>query len=818
MSERIGRFEIVRELGRGAQSVVYLARDPHLQREVAIKTLHFSRPDPQKNQQLLSEARMVSQLRHPNIVPIFEAGEEQGDLYLVFEFVPGQNLGEYLKANGRQSAVKAIAILGPVLDAIAHAHAAGIIHRDLKPNNILIDNDGTPRVMDFGIAARVEALSGEDEAFMGTPAYMAPECFALRESSERTDVFSAGLVFYELLTGQRAVHGNNAYEVLDRITNEDIRLPKISGVEIDDQLASVLYKAIARDPQQRFSSVTQMREALDAYLEPGDLVASTDTKQSTIDFLLRRMRHKSDFPALSESVGTINKITGSDKESVSNLSNSILKDFSLTNKILRLVNSVYYRQAGGGNISTISRAVLVLGFDAVRNIAITVMLFEHLKNKGNAAHLKEEFLRANLAGILAKDIGDKSSVRDVEQVFICAMFHNLGRLLSQYYFPDETDEIKRVIEQKPCSEEAATVQVLGISFEDLGIGIARTWGFPNLIVNSMRKLPAGSIRKASTIEERMRILSSFSNELCSMISDVESEEQQKELRKLAARYSDNVALSEQAMRETMVKSFQEVAQFASIIGINLKQSTFGKQMKSWATKPASVVAVSPVKDVPAGVSDSAETILLDVVPAGAPGAPARTVVGGVGEEGAVTGDDDEQDSAEVGNSEVILMAGIQDISNTLVEDFKLNDVLRIILETMYRAKGFKRVILCVRDARNNTMLGRFGFGPDALEISKRFNFSLVFTPDIFHAALSKGVDILISDTNDPKISSRIPEWYRKGVNAGTFVIFPLCMKSNPVALIYADSDSAGEIVIPEKELSLLRTLRNQAVLAIKQSS
>ena len=125
MSKEIGRFEIVRELGRGAQSVVYLARDPHLQREVAIKTLHFSRPDAGKNQQLLSEARMVSQLRHPNIVPIFEADEEQGDLYLVFELVPGDNLGDYLKKNGRLTPVKAIAILHPVLDAIAHAHAAG---------------------------------------------------------------------------------------------------------------------------------------------------------------------------------------------------------------------------------------------------------------------------------------------------------------------------------------------------------------------------------------------------------------------------------------------------------------------------------------------------------------------------------------------------------------------------------------------------------------------------------------------------------------------------------------------------------------------
>ena len=808
MGKNIGRFEIVRELGRGAQSVVYLARDPHLQREVAIKTLHFSRPDPLKNQQLLSEARMVSQLRHSNIVPIFEAGEEQGDLYLVFEYVPGLNLGEYLRVNGRLTPVKAISILIPVLDAIAHAHAAGIIHRDLKPQNVLLGSDNTPRVMDFGIAARIEAQGGDDEAFMGTPGYMAPEYIERRECNEATDVFAAGLLFYELLTGQPAVRGENIYEVMNRIANQDVRLPKNEGIEIDDALASILYKATARDPQQRYASVAQMREALENYLEPDEIVESADARQSTIDFLLRRMRHKSDFPALSESVSTINKIAGSDKETISNLSNSILKDFSLTNKILRLVNSVYYRQAGGGSISTISRAVLVLGFDAVRNIAITVMLFEHLQNKGNANQLKEDFLRANLAAILAKDISEQSSSRDVEQVFICSMFHNLGRLLSQFYFPDESEEIKRTMEQKPCTEDVAAVQVLGLTFEELGIGIARTWGFPSLIVNSMRKLPAGNVRKANTAEDRMRILSGFSNELCGLISDVEPEQREKALRKVTARFGDTIPLSEQALRETMEKSFREVAQFAGIIGINLKKSAFGRQLQRWGAKSDAKGAQETEKDGQSqgleSTTETSATVLSGAVPAGAPGSPR---------------DLDEDDGViGAGNSEVILMAGIQDISNTLVEDFKLNDVLRIILETMYRAKGFKRVILCVRDARANTMLGRFGFGPDAPEVARCFNFSLAFTPDIFHAALSKGVDILISDTNDPKIASRIPPWYRKGVNAGTFVIFPLSIRNNPVAMIYADCDRAGEIVIPEKELSLLRTLRNQAVLAIKQSS
>ena len=121
---------------------------------------------------------------------------------------------------------------------------------------------------------------------------------------------------------------------------------------------------------------------------------------------------------------------------------------------------------------------------------------------------------------------------------------------------------------------------------------------------------------------------------------------------------------------------------------------------------------------------------------------------------------------------------------------------------MYRAKGFKRIILCVRDARSNSMLGRFGFGPNAPEIAKRFRFSLVFAADIFHAALANGVDVLISDTSEAKIAARIPAWFRKAVSAETFVVFPLCVKGNPVAMIYADREHAGEIVISEKELSL----------------
>jgi serine/threonine protein kinase len=729
-------------------------------------------------------------MRHPNVVPIFEAGEEDGDLYLVFEFVPGRNLGEYLRDAVALSPVRAISVMRPVLEAIAHAHSLGVIHRDLKPSNILIDEKGFPRVMDFGIAARVEAASaGDDRGLTGTPAYMAPEYIEHRQIDRRADIFAAGLVFLELLTGRRAVPGSDAAGIMRRIVEEDIRPP--ADAALDEGLTAILYRMLARDPVQRYESAELVLEALDDYLEPpGEEAPATPGTQGTVEFLLRRMRRKSDFPALSESVGAVNKIASSDRDSVAKLSSSILKDFALTNKILKLVNSAHFRQAGGGSISTVSRAVMVLGFDAVRNLAITVLLFEHLQNKSNANQLKDEFLRANLAGILARDIGARTKMGDVEQAFICAMFHNLGRMLTQFYFPEEGEEIRRRMEQKNLSEAQASHAVLGISFEDLGVGITQHWGFPPLIVNSMRRLPAGPVRRPVVPEEKLRVLSSISNELCMVVAGASPEERQKALRKVSARFSDSVSISHEEMQKTLEHSFEELAQFASAMHISLQQTPFGRQVRAWSGKAAR-------RDDAGGVGDDVldRTVLIE-----SPFFP---------------------DSPGAGNDpagvEAILTAGIRDISNALVEDFALNDVLRIILETMYRAKGFHHVVLCIKDARANVMQGRFGFGPEANEMAKKFRFPLSFAPDIFHAAISKGVDILITDVDDPKISGRVPDWYRKGIGAGSFVLFPLTIKNNPVALIYADMEQAGAIVIPEKELSLLRTLRNQALLAIKQT-
>jgi serine/threonine protein kinase len=806
MIETIGRFEVRRELGRGSQSVVYLAWDPQLEREVAIKTLHLGSRDYEHNALFLDEARLVSKLRHPNVVPIYDAGEQDGDLYLVFEYIDGRSLLEMLQAEGSIPKPRAADLMRQVLDAVAKAHALGVIHRDLKPSNILVDAQGTPRVMDFGIASRLPETGREElDRLVGTPAYMAPEYITDRVVSERMDVFAAGLVLLELVTGKRVFQGGGSAVLLDRIPREPVTLPRDAG--IDDQLGSIILRACAIDPAQRFPTAAEMRQALETYLGMGsEVIVPTGeteaTHQSTLDFLLRRMRHRTDFPALSDSVSAINRMTHSDRESVNKLSNTILKDYALTNKILKLVNSAFYRQVGGGNISTVSRAVIVLGFDTIRNIAITVLLFEHLQDKANARELKESFLRANLAGLLARHAAVKVMPREGEEAFICALFHGLGQLLAQFYFPEEVEQIRNLMQSKRLSEDAASAKVLGIPLEELGIGIARTWGFPATIVNSMRRLPAGTVRKPATRDETLRMLAGFSNELCDMIADVAPEGRTEAIQAVADRFGNSMQIGEEQLQETVEGSFEELAQVASVLRVNLTQSPFARQVKAFTGDDGAAQAAT------AGAKEDQM--------------PESTLLGGstMPEGGTVVAGEEAADDADVAvpdDAQGVLAAGIQDISNSLVEDFSLNDILYITIETMYRAMGFQRVLLCLKDVKAGQMAGRFGFGADTNDIAPRFRFPLGSATDVFQLAMSKGVDIIITDIDDPKIAGRVPPWYRQLTSAKTFVLLPLNVKGNPVALIYCDKARAGSIAIPERELALLKTLRNQALLALKQS-
>jgi serine/threonine protein kinase len=801
---RIGRFKLTEELGRGAQATVWRAHDERLDRDVALKLLNPD-ADTLAVSQWLHEARAVSRLAHPHIVPVFEADEHDGQPYLVFELVRGQTLSDALKRKGAMPARDAVAMVLGVLDALRVAHEHGIVHRDLKPSNILIDADGRARVMDFGIAAR--AADTSDGRIVGTPGYMSPEAARGLPPTPLMDVFAAGMVLAEMLAGKPLLRERDPYRALHRVVNEDMALP--DGVQADDGLRAVVQRALSRDAAMRFDSASAMRDALQAWLQPqqSETAGAVPASNGTLEFLLRRMRTKSDFPTLSDSVVRIQRIATSEKESLNSLAGEILKDVALTNKLLRMVNTVHFSSAGGGSISTVSRAVALVGFAGIRNMALSLVLLEHMKDKGHANRLREEFLRSLMAGQLASELSPMA--RDSEEAFLGAMFHNLGRLLTEYYFPEEAQTIRDQLQPKarggdapPPSAEAVSERVLGIGFEQLGVGVARSWGLPDALQRCMRRPdtepPTRAVERGP---ERLRWLAAAANEVADAILRSEPEQLAGKLSAVADRFGKALSIGSDELLAAAAAARDKLAQLAPAMGLQVPSGSAALRLltptaKVTATKDAgdslSPYELQATMPIDAPVVESAPS---------APDAPTLVLVA-------------------PGRVVELLASGIQDITNTMAgEHFRLNEVLRMILETMYRSMGFQRVVFCLRDPKSGMMQGRFGLGAQAESVAKIFSVDLRKSPmpDLFTAVCLKGADTLITDARAGHIAQRLPPWYAKQVNAASFLLLPMSMKNAPFALIYGDKASPGELALGERELALLRTLRNQAVMAFRQA-
>ena len=790
----IGRFELRRELGKGAQATVWLGYDARLDREVAVKLL---RPgaDVTAVSQWLHEARSVSRLNHPHIVPVYEADEQQGQSYLVFEYVAGPTLAEKLKRDGALPPREAASLVLGVLDALQTAHAAGIVHRDLKPSNILVDGAGRARVMDFGIAARVQ--DGSDQRIVGTPGYMSPEAARGEAPSPSMDIFAAGMMLGELLAGRGLLRERDPYRAIHRVQHEDMVLPADLDAQVDDALRAIVTRAIARDASQRFASAADMHTALSQWLNPADTAPSAATGNGTLDFLLRRMRHKADFPALSDSVGRIQRVANSDNESINSLSAEILKDVALTNKLLRLVNTAHFSAAGGA-VSTVSRAIALVGFAGIRNMALSLVLLEHMQDKSHAQQLKEEFLRSLMAGTLASELCGHP--RDSEEAFIGSLFYGLGRLLTEFYFPEEARQIRQLVRPTgstaPVNEKVASLRVLGLSYEDLGLGVARHWGLPENLQRCMRRPegePPGKVAERGP--EQQRWLASLTNEVADALLYCDPKEAAKRIDGLSQRHARVLNLGAEDLGAAAELARTKLSQMAAAMGLQVAPQSPARRLLQNPAAEDPTLAVRPDDSLTPHQLQATAPMPLDGV----------------------------ADVAQPVKAAEMLAAGIQDITNTMVSDgFRLNEVLRMILETMYRGLGFRRVVFCLRDPKTDVLTGRFGLGDAADAVAKGFKVPLRATggvpTDLFGAVCAKGADTLIADATAANIAQRLPAWYRAQVNAPAFLLLPLTMKNASFALIYADSARAGGIVLDEKELSLLRTLRNQAVMAFRQAS
>ena len=512
----INRFKVLRLLGQGAQGLVYQAYDPNLDRQVAIKTLLVDEEsDPFHAEQLNAAARRASSLgSHPNIVQVYEVGMEAGQPYVVFEYVEGMTLAALLRTEGPLPMARAVIMMSQILAGISHVHAGGLLHGDIKPANILISTSGIPRVTDFGISRPALAAAGEPVS-SGTVQYMAPECVSEGHSDYRSDVFALGLLFHEILTGKPVYDADNEYAVIYRILNEAVTIPSALNPRIDPRLDEIILKAVARDPAQRYADAGDMKADLDRYRVPNTCAELKENQvHSTVEFLLRRMSLKSDFPALSASFNRINQLTAqADDASLAAIADLVIRDFALTQKLLRLVNAA---SVGAGKVTKVSQAITILGMSRLRALAIAMMLANGGRGGPGCPAVAAALTDVYVAGVMARDIGHTLGVKAAEELFICGMFSRLGQLLTLYYLKDEHEEIQRRVADEGLDSASASRLVLGISFDQLGVEVARHWHFPDAIVRAMHALPEGEVAAATNELERMWHCAAFARELCTL--------------------------------------------------------------------------------------------------------------------------------------------------------------------------------------------------------------------------------------------------------------------------------------------------------------
>jgi serine/threonine protein kinase len=264
-TRKLGRYEIVSELGKGAMGTVYKATDPLLERTVAIKTISISADDPEMAEyeaRFYQEAKAVGGLNHRNIVTVYDVAKSGNMPYLAMELLDGHELGTLL-GNGRLPVAHALDIAAQVADGLAYAHDHGVVHRDIKPANIMVMQDGVVKIADFGIARMRSAERGNDTApVVGSPRYMSPEQVLRKRAEARSDIFSLGVVLYEMLAGTPPFSGADLNAILFQIVNLVPPAPSTVNPDMPEMVDFVVAKALSKSPDERYESARELAEDL----------------------------------------------------------------------------------------------------------------------------------------------------------------------------------------------------------------------------------------------------------------------------------------------------------------------------------------------------------------------------------------------------------------------------------------------------------------------------------------------------------------------------------------------------------------------------
>ncbi|GKS68344.1 HDOD domain-containing protein [Nitrosomonas sp. PY1] len=511
-----------------------------------------------------------------------------------------------------------------------------------------------------------------------------------------------------------------------------------------------------------------------------------NTRYSLKEQLLKAIDDDLDLPSLGGAITQIVKLSMSEDESIRQLSHFILSDVSLTQKILRLSNSVAFRSSSNQVVTSITKAVFLLGFETVKACALTILLVDKVLSGKHAEFVRSELIEALAASMLCQQLAKHNQFNHIDEVAITALFKNIGRLLLAAYEPEKYQEIMVLAKEKDYTPELAARKLYSFNLSDFTETILEKWNIPTCIIQATRNRPSGTLSPAKNKQEWIQQAAEFGEATAQFAINASAGDHLSSKNDILVRFGKAFNLDMTKLDLLIQQAAIETT--ALRININLfPDPVEGKE--------------SSYKQLIESEQKAKNNILAEF-----------TLTGTRIDEIQIT---KRYASGKPYNSTALLLSAIQDVVETIATgNYKLNDLMLLILEYYYNSLGFRFITLCLRDTQKNQYRARTSFGKNSAEFQKAFHFPAAPSVDLFYLAMEKDSDLLISDAKAPKVLEMLPQWHRTILpDARSFIVLPLVLNKKPIGFIYGDREFDASEGITHEEIRLIKVLKSQ-VLAI----
>ena len=536
-----GRFQLMQLMGKSSRSMAWLATDPKTGETLVLAMPRNQAANPQALQRWQQQARRASRLDHPALSQVLELGQLGLWPYIAYAQGEALSLAQRLDAKG-MPATELVPLAIQWLQGLAYAHDAGCVHHDLQAWTLLSGDASS---------AHSARLIGLGAAFAPDETQEAADLQARRDAAAN-DVLGFGLVMHHALAGGPALDQPDVALALQRLPplgREIARLP-FSGVQvIPEPLRAIINRATDRQPRQRYRNARTLVRALEGWWR------ADSEHGGPLALLLDRLRSVGALPAMPGASARASSLATMEHERTAELAEVVLQDIALSFEVLRLVNTAPGRSgvAGNGPVLTIRRCLAMLGLNGVRRAAQSLRPWPGPMNPAQAETLQAMMAQVRLAGRLAQIL--RPTGYDAEVVYLLAMLQNLGRMVVQYHFADEAQQIRRLMQPAPpdkagepetpgLSEDNAAFAVLGVDIESLGVAVGRHWGLDDAVLAMVRRPSLNKpVHNGETDNDMLRLTAGCANEVVDA-TDLPAVRQSSALNRVAQRYGRALGLNQ----------------------------------------------------------------------------------------------------------------------------------------------------------------------------------------------------------------------------------------------------------------------------------